>query len=198
MGKVDTKKNIVLTAIELFSVKGFDKTTATLIAQKCGISQASIFYHYKNKMILFEAALDYIIANNRDVFEHFEHPEREVPIERLIRLMEANIRWAYKFPEQAKIILMLFNFSTWDNTFTELASSTIDKGKNKVLSLIEEIHAQTPIQSKLDHEKLANIIQQYVNAVVFQLLAHKDKSKIKKEFKRDLHTFVFELLQIPS
>jgi AcrR family transcriptional regulator len=189
-----TKQKILLTAIDLFNSNGFDKTTAALIAKKCEISQANVFYHYKNKNALFEATLDYIIATNKDVFEHYEHPEKEAPTDRLIRLIEANIRWAYKFPEQAKIILMLFNFSTWDDKFMELASRTIDLSKDKVLRLIVEIDEIDKINSPLDHEKLAHIIQQYTNAVVFQLLAHKEKAKIKKVFKRDLRAFIYQLL----
>jgi AcrR family transcriptional regulator len=190
----DTKKKILLTAIDLFNSQGFDKTTAALIAKKCEISQASIFYHFKNKMALFEATLDYIVLNNKEVFEHYEHPEKEAPIDRLIRFLEANIKWAYKFPQEAKIILMLFNFSTWDEKFLDLSTKTIDMSKKKVKDFLNEIDEIEQIKSPLDHEKLANIIQQYTNAVVFQLLAHKEKAKIKKEFKRDLRVFIENLL----
>lgn len=194
MQNSDTKTKIITTAIEMFSSKGFDKTTATLIANQCDISQASVFYHFKNKMNLFEASLEYIIKNNKDVFEHSEHSVNEEPIETLIRLLESNIKWAYKFPEQAKIILMLFNFSTWDDNFLSLSTRTIENGKNKVLSLLEEINQKQPINSEMDLEKLSQIIQQYINGVIFQLLAHKERSKVKSSFKKDLNIFINELL----
>tara|TARA_B100001971_G_C18268010_1_gene596220 strand:- start:59464 stop:60174 length:711 start_codon:yes stop_codon:yes gene_type:complete len=194
MQNIDTKTKILLTAIELFSTKGFDKTTATLIAAKCDISQASVFYHFKNKMVLFEATLDYIISNNKDVFEHYEHAKNEEPVDKLIRLLEANIRWTYKFPEQAKIIIMLFNFSTWDENFTKLSTRTIENGKNKVLSLLNEISEKRTIKSALDNEKLAMIIQQYINGVIFQILAHKERAKIKSSFKKSITPFIHELI----
>lgn len=190
----NTKTKIITTAIEMFSSKGFDKTTATLIAQKCEISQASVFYHFKNKMTLFEATLDYIIKNNKDVFEHSEHSVNEEPIDKLVRLLESNIKWAYKFPEQAKIILMLFNFSTWDENFLKLSTNTIDNGRNKVLTLLNEINEANPIRTKMSLDKVSQIIQQYINGVIFQLLAHKDRSKVKSSFKKDLKLFISELL----
>lgn len=195
MQNTDTKTKIIQTALELFSTKGFDKTTATLIAGKCDISQASVFYHYKNKMVLFEATLEYIIKNNKEVFEHYEHDLNEEPIDKLIRLLEANIRWAYKFPEQAKIILMLFNFSTWDDNFMNLSSRTINNGRDKVLGLLMEIKEQDKIKSDLELDALAQIIQQYINGVIFQLLAHKERSKIKSSFKKSITPFIFDLLK---
>jgi hypothetical protein len=100
----------------------------------------------------------------------------------------------YKFPQEAKIILMLFNFSTWDEKFLDLSTKTIDMSKKKVKDFLNEIDEIEQIKSPLDHEKLANIIQQYTYAVVFQLLVHKEKAKIKKEFKRDLRVFIENLL----
>ena len=189
-----TKFNIITNAIKLFSTKGFDKTTGSLIAKECGISQASVFYHYKNKMVLFEATLDYIIENNKDVFEHYEHASNEDSYAKLIRLLEANIKWAYKFPEQAKIILMLFNFSTWDDNFAKLSTRTIDNGRLKVKKLLEDIDKENPIKSQLDIDSLSQIIQQYINGVIFQLLVHSERTKIKSSFKRSIDSFIRNLL----
>lgn len=45
-----TKKDIILqTAMELFTVKGFNATTTKEIATKCGVAEGLIFYYFKDK-----------------------------------------------------------------------------------------------------------------------------------------------------
>lgn len=50
-----------LAAIELFSQQGFDGTSTAQIAEKAGVSQATIFRYYKTKEDLLNAAIEPII-----------------------------------------------------------------------------------------------------------------------------------------
>ena len=53
-----SKDKILDIALELFTKNGYSQTSAQEIADLCGISQTTIFYHYKNKKILFLLKLD--------------------------------------------------------------------------------------------------------------------------------------------
>ena len=49
----NTKKIILEKALELFSTKGYDATTVREIAKEVGITQSSLYKHYKSKEDIF-------------------------------------------------------------------------------------------------------------------------------------------------
>ncbi|QQR81743.1 MAG: TetR/AcrR family transcriptional regulator [Deltaproteobacteria bacterium] len=53
----ERKLDIVKAAIELFSQKGFGRTTTKELAQKAGISEALLFRHFPDKESLYEEIL---------------------------------------------------------------------------------------------------------------------------------------------
>ena len=54
---MDTKENIVKTALGLFLQNGYDKTSMNDIAREVGISKPAIYHHFKNKDGLFHEVL---------------------------------------------------------------------------------------------------------------------------------------------
>ncbi len=55
MGEKTKKEAIVSAAAELFAEKGFTETTASEMAERAGVAQGTVFYHFKTKEnILFE------------------------------------------------------------------------------------------------------------------------------------------------
>ncbi len=54
---MDTKQNIVKTALELFLQNGYEKTSMNDIARKVGITKPAIYHHFKNKDELFREVL---------------------------------------------------------------------------------------------------------------------------------------------
>lgn len=51
------KECIIEIATHLFATKGFEGTTVRDISQHCGITEAAIYKHYKNKKDLYEKAI---------------------------------------------------------------------------------------------------------------------------------------------
>lgn len=56
------QKKTLLAAIELFSQQGFDGTSTAQIAEKAGVSQATIFKYYKTKEDLLNAVVEPVIS----------------------------------------------------------------------------------------------------------------------------------------
>ncbi|MFC6331045.1 TetR/AcrR family transcriptional regulator [Paenibacillus septentrionalis] len=57
----ETKINILRTASYLFMEIGYDKVSLELVAQKCGITKASVYYYFSNKSTLFTECLSYVM-----------------------------------------------------------------------------------------------------------------------------------------
>lgn len=56
------QKKTLLAAIELFSQQGFDGTSTAQIAERAGVSQATIFKYYKTKEDLLNAVVEPVIS----------------------------------------------------------------------------------------------------------------------------------------
>jgi AcrR family transcriptional regulator len=51
----DTREKIREVALELFSTRGFDQTSLREIAERVGLTKASLYYHYPSKQALLSA-----------------------------------------------------------------------------------------------------------------------------------------------
>ena len=54
---IKTKDRILLAALDLFSVKGYDQASIDLIAEAVGIKGPSIYAHYKGKEDILESLI---------------------------------------------------------------------------------------------------------------------------------------------
>jgi len=189
----ESRDKILDHALRLFSENGFAKTSTQEIADCCEISQTTVFYHFKNKRVLFEKVLERVITKNHSYFT--SHKKESIDsVEELTLLLNSNIDWAQAHPQDAKVLLMLFNFSSSDDNFKVLATNTINNGRSLVLSSLKKIDESLGIKSKINLISLSIIIQQYINAVMFQMLARTDANEVVNEFREGLPIYLNILL----
>ena len=49
------KEKILIKSLELFSKKGFDAVSVSMISEGLGISKGALYKHYESKRAIFEA-----------------------------------------------------------------------------------------------------------------------------------------------
>lgn len=79
----DTKAEIHAAALELFSSRGYEKTSLREIAEQVGITKASLYYHYSSKQELLQAIVGTFFDDLNDVFAQVDEPwsqERELEV----------------------------------------------------------------------------------------------------------------------
>ncbi|HUJ21301.1 MAG TPA: TetR/AcrR family transcriptional regulator [Bryobacteraceae bacterium] len=64
MPAADRRQQLLETALDLFSQKGFGGTTTKEIAAAAGVTEAIIFRHFPNKQALYTAVLDYKLSTS--------------------------------------------------------------------------------------------------------------------------------------
>jgi TetR/AcrR family transcriptional regulator len=64
MPATDRKQQLLETALDVFSQKGFEGTTTKEIAAAAGITEAIIFRHFPSKQALYTAVLDYKLQSH--------------------------------------------------------------------------------------------------------------------------------------
>ena len=67
--KAATQDRILQAAMELFSARGFDRTSISQIAARSGLSRASIFWHFGNKATLFHETCRHFLVPFRKSLE---------------------------------------------------------------------------------------------------------------------------------
>lgn len=65
----DTRETIRAVALELFSTKGFEQTSLREIAERVGLTKASLYYHYPSKQALLVAVVEPVLTGWRAIAE---------------------------------------------------------------------------------------------------------------------------------
>lgn len=85
VGQLSTRERIVAAAIELFARGGYGGTSVLSIAERVGISDAGVLYHFATKRDLFLAVVDVFVAAQADEFAALIEPGGLVAIGNLRR-----------------------------------------------------------------------------------------------------------------
>ena len=69
----DTKEKILMTALDMFSKKGYEGTNIRELAASLGLVKSGIYKHYESKEAIWNALLDRMIAYYGENFGSAEH-----------------------------------------------------------------------------------------------------------------------------
>lgn len=106
------RKQIIEAAIQTLNEMGYLNTSLNQIAQRAGVSQALISYHFKDKLDLMEHTLGTLMENLADYIKE-EIASRPCPVEKLHAYITANLVYYQTYPERNKALVeILFNAQT--------------------------------------------------------------------------------------
>jgi len=57
-----TRESVLMAALDLFSEKGFSRTTFSNIAKRIGMTRGAVYWHFDNKPALLAALMDHVHA----------------------------------------------------------------------------------------------------------------------------------------
>jgi AcrR family transcriptional regulator len=124
----DTRETIRVVALELFSNKGFEQTSLREIAERVGLTKASLYYHYSSKQSLLLAVVDPMITGWRTIvddtarLEHSPDTVRQV-VNRCLDVFLRNRSVAGIFQRDAAGVAVVLG-TLWDDV--------VDLGKRLV------------------------------------------------------------------
>lgn len=65
-GKAATQERILVAAIELFLAQGYEATPVAQVAERAGVSRATVFWHFSDKASLFREAFSRLLEPVRE------------------------------------------------------------------------------------------------------------------------------------
>jgi AcrR family transcriptional regulator len=118
----DTRETIRAVALELFSTKGFEQTSLREIAERVGLTKASLYYHYSSKQALLLAVVEPVITGWRAIaadaesLEHTPATVRQV-VERCLDVLLRNRAVAGVFQRDPAGVAVVAR-SLWEDSLT--------------------------------------------------------------------------------
>ena len=116
MEKGNTKQEILDAALELFSVKGYEATSLSMIADAVGIRKASLYSHYESKQAILDALINVLLQQfqKHSLFANadwddpaFTKDQSGMTPEALANMVKDQIRYIVHDPDISRVRKML-------------------------------------------------------------------------------------------
>ena len=111
MDRGNTKQEILDAALDLFSIKGYEATSLSMIAAAVGIRKASLYNHFENKQAILDALVQEVLAqyNSRSLFARTAAPGTDTALtpEAAADLIREQVRFILHTPLVSKARKML-------------------------------------------------------------------------------------------
>ena len=118
MDRGNTKYEILESALDLFSVQGFEATSVSQIANAVGIRKASLYSHFENKQAILDTLVKEVLAQyaEHSIFAgtDWENDAGTLPLtsDEAVRMIEGQISYILHDPyiSKARKMLMIEQF----------------------------------------------------------------------------------------
>ena len=119
---METKENILITALKLFAREGFEAVSVSQIAGELGMVKSALYKHYKSKRDIFDSILERMDDMDRERAKKYKMPEgnmekiveayKMLPIEQIQTYSKAQFQhWTQEeFPTLFRKMLTLEQF----------------------------------------------------------------------------------------
>lgn len=151
-----TKESLILSTIVVISEQGLQGLTTREVAKRQGISESTIFKHYKTKNELILAVLEYFAQYDQAIIESLGLKEFK-PIEAITYFVEAYVTYYENYPEITAITLS-YEGLMHEVGLSEVVKRIFTKRFNTIQSLIEDAKCQNEIPKNVDTDSLADLI----------------------------------------
>lgn len=113
MERGNTKQEILDAALELFSVKGYEATSLSTIADAVGIRKASLYSHFENKQAILDALVKDVLDayGNHSIFARTDWDkdsgDQSVTPDAAVQMIQGQIRYILHDPAISRARRML-------------------------------------------------------------------------------------------
>lgn len=161
-----TKESLILSTIVVISEHGLQGLTTREVAKRQGISESTIFKHYRNKNELILAVLEYFAQYDQAIIESLGLKELK-PIAAITYFVEAYVTYYENYPEITAITLS-YEGLVHEVELSDVVKRIFARRINTIQSLIEDAKLQNEISKDVDTESLTDLIIGLERAVILR------------------------------
>jgi len=160
------KESIIITVIEIIDDLGIQGLSTREIARREGISEGTLFKHFKNKNEMLLVMLDKFSQFDQGIIKSIALKNLE-PKESIRYFLNAFIEYYENYPA-ITCILYAYDILRYDAEIGQKVKDIFDVRSNYLRDLIEEGKRSGKIQSNIDSESLVDIIIGFCRNVILK------------------------------
>lgn len=165
-----TRKQILSVAIEHFSKNGYDQTSLQAVAEACKITHVGILYHFENKIGLFRAVVDHVLARRQRIFVESIHMKDNAH-ERLLKYFQGYLTWGVIHRSEAEILLLLAYFSSVNKELGETFAKLIQSEQTSIEEILLAGQREGLFEFKSPSGMLARVLQDMLLGMLVNTVA---------------------------
>jgi AcrR family transcriptional regulator len=155
MGKsiLHRKDSLIITAIEIIDERGILALSTREIAKRQGVSEATLFRHYKSKNELLIAVLEYFMQFDEDIFLTTQK-RGLAPKEAIVHFISLLSGYYENYPAITSIMQMI-DVLRYEPELEEKVKNIFNKRIEIIKQLVEEAQAKGEICKDIDSQNIA-------------------------------------------
>lgn len=150
------KESLILTTIDVMSELGIQGLSTREIAKRQGVSEATLFRHYKSKTDLLLAVLDYYSKYDGDIAKSIEL-KGLTPLAAIEFWVNSYIEYYENYPA-ITAICQSYDTLTYDVVLAEKVKDIFHYRYNVLKGFIDQAKEEEEIKKNTDSEHLTGII----------------------------------------
>lgn len=150
------KDSLILTAVEVIDELGIQGMSTREIAKRQGVSEATLFRHYKSKSELLLAVLDYYKQFDSDIYKSTMLKELS-PMEAIFYITNCITEYYQNYPAITSIS-QIYEVLFRDPVLKDKIKEILEQRNNIISQLVEEAKIKGEIKKDVNTQALADMI----------------------------------------
>lgn len=150
------KERLIITAIAIIDELGIQRLSTREIAKRQGVSEATLFRHFKNKNELLIAVLEHFSKFDDDIFQSIKF-KKLTSKEAITYFITSHVEYFENYPAITSI-MHSFDILRYEPELAEKVNSILNSQTDAIKQLIEKAQDAGEISLDADSENLSILI----------------------------------------
>lgn len=173
------RDSLIITAIEIIDELGILALSTREIAKRQGVSEATLFRHYKSKNELLIAVLEYFIQFDEDIFLTTQK-RGLAPKEAIVHFISLLSGYYENYPAITSIMQMI-DVLRYDSELGDKVKNIFNKRIELIKQLVEEAQLKGEIRQDMDSENIAIAISGFCRELCLKWRIENKKFSLKEQ-----------------
>jgi AcrR family transcriptional regulator len=182
------KERVILTAIEIIDELGLQGLSTKEIAKRQGISEGTLFKHFRSKNEIILSVLDYFTQYDNDIYASIQLKNMR-PVEGLTFYIDSYATYYENYPAITAITQM-YDILQYDPDLADKVHVIFNHRLNLMKQIIENAQTVHEIIPEVDSEMLADIITGTFRALCLKWRMNNQKFSLRSRMMITLKTIL--------
>jgi len=187
------KDRLIITTIEIINELGIQGLSTREIARRQGVSEATLFRHYKSKNELLSAVLDYFSQFDEDIFLSTRMKKLK-PLEAITYLITSYAEYYENYPAITSV-MQIFDVLRYEPNLTDKVKNILSNRTGFVKALVEDAQRSNEISPNTESEDIADIINGFCREICLKWRLSDQAFSLRERTLSALHIFLNSLSQ---